>query len=220
MNYNYKYNEIKNKYINLKILIGGMNINIIDTIDKNKSNIEKTIDIDTLKNEVNYIKTTFESDLVTKNVLLLEYNKVILLLSKEPFIKADYEIAKTNYEKKKNYFVKFKKAVNTTNQTIKPMKLTQIKSKDECIAVKDSTIIDKNSPGYLGDLGDNLSKQITLNNNCGDVYDINNKSWCYFFVSLKCELIKLVKDNQQIEATLKNILGLRNEWDHINMLFH
>jgi hypothetical protein len=233
MNYEYKYNKYKLKYNNIKNLIGGMNIEktLMTTITNNKDILEKIkgIGINKLKDEVTIIKKKFESDTVTRNVLLLEYGQVIQTLLKNPFDKKEYDEINDKYNRKRDIFIKFKKTVENTTisdsdkkQFIQPVKLTQpINLKNDpdkwidCIAVKDGSIIDKKSLGYLGDLG-KQTKLIKINDNCKDIFNIENNTWCYFFVSLKCDMIntlnKIKYEPSEIETVLKNILGMRKEW--------
>ena len=216
-----KYYKMKLKYIYTKKFIGGF----LDT-STNINNINDSILIqigktkENLIDKINNIKKIFADDLVGSNILLLEYNNVIDSLIRVPF-------DKNNYNKKQEYFDKIYSnynnlkiaVINSKNNLVKPHTLLSINKNEneliECIAIKDETVINKNSPGYLGNIG-KVDKKIILNNECKEIFDINNNSWCYFFVSLQGELIKQIKEkmdtSSSLESIIKQILGLRYNW--------
>jgi hypothetical protein len=82
------------------------------------------------------------------------------------------------------------------------------------IAFKSSTVIDSSNPGFIANIGKNINKKYTMGVSCKEnPFDINNPSYCYFFVTLIEDLISQLKNkNIDSELRLKELLGLKKEW--------
>ena len=119
-----------------------------------------------------------------------------------------------NEQKSYNLALKKIKSKNIHNSNLFTQPINNDYDEIDVIAFKSSDIINKDKPGYLGNIGININNNKIIGAACKDhQFNINNPTYCYFFVTFYEEFIKLSKErNVNTELRLKELLGLKEEW--------